>query len=226
MSKAGTALRLIRQRDRLGLVQVLTRSILPASLFRVNEMLIARLRTVRPLPRPLPKIRIRWGGPEDEPALQRIRPREQSYLRHFDEGCMLLVGEVDGTPASFNWFECGGVHESRSNGYTFHLGAGACWAFGFEVDPKFRMSGIFHKHWHEAVRMLTERGRGRVYGSIQNDNPRSVNSHRRLGFELLYHYRVLRVLGIEHHRATPFEDSGQVESSGLGLWEGRDVSAD
>ena len=82
------------------------------------------------------------------------------------------------------------------------------------------MSGIFHKHWVEALRLLGERGCRAVYGSIQSDNPRSVNSHRRLGFEMLYLYRVLRIGGLIRHTVREGGPDGRIVARGFGRWDG------
>jgi hypothetical protein len=214
----------MRARDRGTIGQVLSRSLFPAWAYRRNDMLIARLEDVRRLPRALPDILIRWGGPDDEADLTRIRPRHDGYGEHFRAGKRLLVGEVGGEVASFNWFDFDEVHDSPANGYRFELPPRSVWAFGFEVDPKFRMSGVFHKHWYEAMAMLGEMGVDRVYGSIQNDNPRSVNSHRRLGFEILYEFLLLRIGGVIRHRVLPFGEADLPSSSGFGRWEGTDPS--
>lgn len=224
MAKSGTLLSLVKNRDTQALKQVLSRSLFPAWAFRTNRMLLARLREVRKLPRALPRITIRWGGAEDLDALQAVRPRKNGYGCHLDSGKLLVVGELDGRVASFNWFELGEVHSSGPNGYEFVLGPSAAWAFGFEVAPDARMSGIFHKHWFEAMGLLLERGLSTVYGSIQGDNPRSVNSHRRLGFELLYDFELMRVVGIERFRVQPLYREGLPTIRGFGMWRGRDES--
>ncbi len=225
MGRIGTFLRLWREGRREEIRATLTRQALPAWLFRRNEMVITRLTRVRPLPRPLENISIRWGSREDEEALLRIRPRSGGYAANFDRGDLLVVGEVSGEVASFNWFETNRVHISRSNGYTFDMGPGAAWVYGFEVEPRFRMSGVFHKHWVVAMDLLAGRGIERVYGSIQADNPRSINSHRRLGFEIVYTFRVLRLAGLIHHEAVPAEGTGLPPSRGFGRWRGADTSA-
>lgn len=222
MSRAGTFLRLVRDRDREAIGQVLTRSLFPPWAFRRNTMLLARLVHAKPLPRPLPRVAIRWGTRADEADLIRIRPREGGYGKCFDDGHLLLVGTIDGAVASFNWFELTDPHRSPANGYTFGIGADGAWAFGFEVDPAHRMSGIFHKHWVEAMSLLAERGVRRVYGSIQADNPRSVNSHRRLGFEILFEFHMIRVLGVETYRVISAQDAHPRSARGFGNWSGTD----
>jgi len=220
-----TFLRLWREGKRDEIRAALNRQLMPAWFFRRNEMVITRLSRVRPLPRPLENVTVRWGTPADEDALLRIRPREDGYGRNFAKGDLLVVGEVSGEVASFNWFETDRVHVSRANAYTFDMGEGAAWVYGFEVEPRFRMSGVFHKHWVVAMELLAERGIGRVYGSIQADNPRSIKSHRRLGFEILYTFRVLRLGGMIHHAAIPSEGTGLPASRGFGRWHGADTTA-
>jgi len=224
VGRIATFLRLWKEGRREEIRATLTRQALPAWLFRRNEMVITRLTRVRPLPRPLENVTVRWGTPADEPALLRVRPRAGGYRPNFEKGDLLVVGEVSGEVASFNWFETGPVHVSRSNGYTFEMGEGAAWVYGFEVEPRFRMSGVFHKHWVVAMELLAERGMSRVYGSIQADNPRSINSHRRLGFELLYTFRVLRFAGLIHHEAVPVPGTGLPPSRGFGRWRGADAT--
>ena len=224
MGRVATAWQLWRSGRREDLRAALERSFFPARIYRVNEMVIARLTSPRPLPRPLDSVRIRWAGVEDEPLLQRIRPRKGGYRRNF-ETSLCLMGEVGGEPASFNFFEHGDWHVSRSNAYRFALGPQAVWAWGFEVHPRFRMSGVFAKQWVEALPLLREKGFSRIYGSIQADNPRSLKSHRRLGFEFLYRFRVRRLLGTVRHWAVPEKGMEGLEpGSGWGPWVGRDTS--
>lgn len=224
MGKIDTAIGMLRERDRSTLRATLTRALLPAWLFRVNELVILRLRKRPRLPRPLDRIHVRWASRDDERALQRIRPRREGYGANFDAGSWCLLGEVEGEPASFNWFEVGPWHRSRTNAYRFRLGQEAAWAWGFEVVPRFRMSGIFVKQWAVAVDALAEHGIDTIYGAVQVDNPGSVAAHERLGFEELYRFRVTRVAGLVRHRVTPGRDLGGSPSRGWGTWIGSDPS--
>lgn len=201
-----------------GLRAELTRGLLPWWLLRTNEMVMLEVRQVKPLPRALDSIEIRWSTRDDEPLLQQIRPRQKTYARHFDDGCLGMIGLVDRVPASYCWFERRGVHTSRTNGYQFHYGADTAWVFGFEVKPEFRISGIFHKHWLVALELLAPLGISRVVGTIQADNPHSLQSHRRLGFRPLCRYRMTRVCGVLQYQVTPEDGSSVSARSGLQAW--------
>lgn len=220
MGSLSTLLKLARDGKRDELKALVTRGLFPAWAFRANRQVIVRLTRPRPLPRPLPQVAIRPAGPEDEPLFQAIRPRQGGYGVNFERGSLAFLGEVAGEPAAFGWFELGERHRSRTNGYTFALGPHAAWAWGIEVEPRYRLSGIFHKYWVETLPRLAERGITEVLGSIQADNPLSINSHRRLGFELLYTLRVVRTLGLTWHRADPGEGTGLPPGRGLGPWHG------
>lgn len=204
---------------------VLTRELFPYWVYRSNEMVVVRLdsHSIRPLSRDLTHIRIRWAGPADEALLQQIRPRSSAYSEQMEKGAWCVIGEVDGVPASFNFYERGERHVSPANGYSFVLGAGAVWAYGMEIAAPFRLSGIFHKHWIEGLALLAERGVRRVYGSVQGDNPLSLNSHKRLGFVPLYRYRIVRVLGLEWFNARPLDEARLPASRGFGRWLGCDA---
>lgn len=199
----------------------LTRGVLPWWLWRTNAMLVMEVRQVKPLPRALENIEIRWGTREDEPLLQQVRPRSKPYARHFDDGNLCVIGLVDGTPASYCWFEIDGRHVSRTNGYVLHYPKDTAWIFGFEVRPEFRISGIFHKHWKVAMELLATRGIGRVLGTIQADNPHSLQSHVRLGFRVLCRYEMTRLCGVVRHVVTPGDGSPITASAGLGTWQVR-----
>ena len=223
MNRLGTLERAIAGQRREQLRAVLDRSLFPAVVYRRNAMLILRAERLKPLPRPLPSITVRWGSPADEPFLQRLRPRGEGYGHHFAAGRLLILGESgEGEPISCNWVDLGGVHVSRPNGYRFRFGRGAAWIFGAEVAPRFRFAGGFHKHFAEALRLLAERGVTRVYGSVQLDNPPSVNAHLRLGFEPLWRFRVLRLLGLIWHEARPAEGRAFAVDRGFGRWDGHD----
>jgi hypothetical protein len=104
------------------------------------------------------------------------------------------------------------------------MGEAAAWAEGFEVVPRFRMSGVFHKHWVVALEMLRERGIERVYGAMQSDSPASVKAHRGVGFDFLYRLRVFRLAGLVFHKAVPIDDPGLPGSRRIGRWVGEDRS--
>ena len=220
MGSLSTLVRLTREGKRDELRALVTRGLLPAWAFRANELVIVRLARAHPLPRALPHVAIRPAGPEDEPRFQAIRPRKGGYGVNFARGSLAYLGEVSGEPAAFGWFELGDRHRSRTNGYTFTLGPGAAWAWGIEVEPRFRLGGIFHKYWVETLPLLATRGISEVFGSIQADNPLSIRSHRRLGFELLYSLRVVRAAGMTWHRADPAGGSDLPPSRGFGPWHG------
>lgn len=219
MGALGTLVRLVREGKTRELAAHLGRSFFPAWLFRKNEMVVVRLQEPRPLPRPLAGCLVRWGTPADEPLMQAIRPRRKGYARNFAQGHLSLVAEVEGQPAAFGWFETGEAHPSRTNGYTFRLGPGVAWAFGIEVAPRFRLSGAFHKYFVDGSALLREKGFHTICGSIQADNPHSINSHRRMGFQVIYKFKMLRVLGITWHRADPVDDPSLPQSRGLGRWK-------
>ncbi len=217
-----TLVRLVGTGDREVLRAVLHRDTLPSTVYRTNALAIVRVREVRRLPRALDSLVVRWGTPQDEPLLQALRRRGSGYAHVFRPGHELIVGTFDGEIATCNWMETGERHASRTNGYTFEIGPGAAWAFGMEVAPKYRLSGAFHKHWIEALRLLRERGVDRVYGAVQLDNARSLNSHVRLGFEVLWRFRMTRVCGVLRHEVRPGAPEDAPAVTGLGVWNGRD----
>lgn len=224
MAKVRTAIHLLRTGDRQGLKAAVTRAFLPAAVFRANELAIVRLTSRPRLPRPLERVTIRWATPDDEPSLLAIRPRREGYGVNFEAGALCLIGEVGGEPASFNFFDVGHWHVSRTNAYRFRLAPGAVWAWGFEVMPRHRMSGIFVKHWAVAMDLLAERGYDTVYGAVQTDNPASLHSHMRMGFQEVFRYRVLRIAGITRHAVCPGganNDHAPLEK-GWGRWSGSD----
>ncbi len=199
----------------------LERSVLPSWVFRRNHLVVVRIERSRPLPRPLDTIRVRWGGPGDADGLQQLRFRRDGYGHLFAAGHRLVVGEANGRIVTCNWIEPPGPHLSRANGYEFDPGPAGVWVFGMEVLPEFRMSGAFHKHWNELLRLLREEGTTRVYGAVQADNPRSLNSHLRLGFEVVGEFRMMRVLGVSRYSVCA---AGCGSRSGWGRWAGRDTA--
>lgn len=219
MTAWGTLFRLLREGKSGEVRAYLGRALFPAWLWRKNEMVVVRLTDPRPLPRPLAGCRVRWGRPEDEPAMQAVRPRRAGYGANFARGHLSLLAEVEGTPAAFGWFEAGPAHRSRTNGYSFRLGPGAAWAYGIEVAPRFRLSGVFHKYFADGAALLREKGFTAIYGSIQADNPHSINSHRRMGFQVIYRFRIVRVCGITWHRAEPVDDPALPGRRGFGCWK-------
>lgn len=226
MSRFGTFWSLLRARRRAELRAALSRSLFPPAVYRANTLVIVRAERLRPLPRPLASIHVRWGTPADEPLLQALRRRREGYGHHFAAGRLLLLGTSENTPVSCSWVELGSVHESPANGYRFRYGADAAWLFGAEVAPAFRFAGAFHKHFVEALRLLGERGVVRAYGSVQADNPNSLGAHVRLGFEPLWTLSVTRVAGLTRHDAAPGAGCPWARERGFGAWDGRDPGRD
>ncbi|GEM_PF-1904903 len=205
----------------------LARSTFPPALFRANRLKIMRLVAAKRLARPLPDVHVRWACEDDLLRLASAFPRHHRLEQSLADGSWLLVGYVAGEPAAMGWFDVKTEHVSLANAYSFEMGENSAWAFGLDVLPKYRMSGVFHKYWSEAVELLHARGIERIYGSFQIDTRRSVNSHRRVGFVPLFDLEVQRIAGTIRHRVTTLwpESSAPDEErtvSGFGRWRGRD----
>ena len=69
------------------------------------------------------------------------------------------------------------------------------------------------------MRLLAERGIRHVYHTSNADNVISVRSHVRMGSRILYDYRIVRLAGLVHHRATPAEGQDVPPSSGWRPWD-------
>lgn len=221
-ARINNALRMVRE----GQTKLLARSVLPDQLFYFTDRYIIRTSEVRPLRRPLDRIKARWVGPEDEQALQAIRPRRVGYHERFLNNWRCVMGELDGQPASVIWFNFGSWHHSRRNAFQFQLGPKACWCAYVYVNPQFRRRGAFFKLWFESMNLLAKEGLERHYASVESHNSRALKLYLDAGSQIIYHYRVTRLGPLVYHSAQPAEGLDLPASKGLGQWIGRDRSVD
>lgn len=200
MRRIQTFFRLLVTRDWTQLSLVLRTRFLPKFLFSKYDIVFVRLERVRVPGLSLDFIATRSVRPADVPLLQQVKERSDRFRSAFeagDQGFLSMVGE---RPAAYMWFEIARIHRSPPNCYEFDLGDDAAWSYGVEVHPDFRMKGALVKMWADAVAALNARGIRRIYAGIPKDNQLSVQSHTRLGFQVLYEYTVTRVLGFDWYR--------------------------
>lgn len=182
-----------------------------------DSVLIVRRSGDVPLRHALDRIVVHEVRSANEADLCRLSGRQERVTRAFASGHVCLMATIDGQPVACNWYDLSGMHQSRGHHYRIQLPPGACWAYGFVVHPEHRLSGAFVKLWSEAFRQLSARGVSSVYGTIQASNQRSVDSHRRLGFEPVVKLSVWGVAGVPFYSARWV--NGAVER-GLGWWRG------
>jgi hypothetical protein len=228
--RLATGLRMIRR----GQLALLLESVAPPALLHRDDLLIIGMRRVLPLSRSSDRITVRWAGPEDVPRLETIRPRPPresrlrgglGYARRFESGWRCVIGELDGEPASMSWLIFGDWHESAMSGFTFRLGPSACWLTDMFVRPAFRGTSVFHTHWVEAMALLAGVGIDAWYSAVEAGNDRARRSFLRIGCEVLYRYRMLRLAGLIHHSARPAEGLDAPSSRGWVRWVGSDPRA-
>ncbi|RMG48174.1 MAG: GNAT family N-acetyltransferase [Acidobacteria bacterium] len=222
LRRAATLARLVRERRWRDLRVALERSTFPKGLFFVTRLVFCRMTEVAVPPIPLPHFDVREATPADEPLLQQVRARRRGYAPQFEAGHVCFLVMAGNRPAAYGWYECGGIHVSRPNGYTFDMGPHGCWSYAIEVHPEFRLKGALIKLWTEAVPRLRSRGVRAIYTSMPSDeNLISLKSHQRLGFEIFCRLTVVRLAGVTWHRVEPV--SGPA-ASGFGPWHGTDPS--
>jgi len=217
--KAATIAALARRREWPSLVRAAARRALPPGMFWANHLVIARLRSIRPVAAELGHIRVREATGADETDCQRIHPRAEGYADRFAAGDICTLAYVRDRPAAIAWFQPGPCHRSAPDALEFQVGRAGCWSYWIEVHPEFRLRGAFLKLWVDSLGLLRARGIGTVYTGIEVANRPSMNAHLRLGFEVMFHYRVLRALGVTLHRVGP---PGGPAMPRWGGWRGSD----
>ncbi len=195
----------------------LQRRTFPRRVFFHNKLVFCRLVDMPPLRIRLDHVEVRPATPEDIPLLQQIRPRSSGYEEAFGKNHACFIAISGDRPAAYSWYICGGVHSSPTNGYEIELGEQACYSYGIEVHPDFRMKGAMIKLWHDSVRMLSERGFQKTYAAIPEENQLSVKSHTRMGFEPLFTFTVSRFLGISRY-SQEYVDGSVISGSGTLRW--------
>jgi GNAT superfamily N-acetyltransferase len=192
--------------------------VFPARVFRYQSIVIARMDRVRPLPREMPRVTVRLARPDDEPALQAVHPDPAGYAGKFEAGWIFALAFRDGEPAAFTGYIPEDWHVSQANAFRIRIGDDGCFAQQAEVAPKFRGSGILFKLWVEAKRLLSEQGYDRIWATFAHDNPLSLRSHTRLGFEPVWEYRVLRLAGLIRHDVRDAANGATRVARGWGWW--------
>ena len=201
-----------------------SRGVFPPAFFRWNTMFIFRFDQVAAAVENRVTPRFRWGSPEDEPLIQRIRFREEGYRENFLRGDRVLLAEVGEEPVGCLWVEGSPLHRSRPNAYIFDVGGEGAWVYGVEIAPAWRGQGLVRPLYRTALARLRELGRARIYMAVEQDNVASLRASYALGAVLLWEYRVLRLAGITWHEAIPWVPGLGPPVRGFGSWPGSDPS--
>jgi hypothetical protein len=203
----------------------LSRSMPPALFYR-NAIDLVRTTKVAEPSRPMDHVSVRWGRPGDEDRLRTIHPGRDDFSEMFAKDRLCTIAEWKGEPASYAWFDTGDYHDSPRNAFRLRTGPASCFGASLFIRPKYRLSGIFVKHWFESMSLLAERGIRAVYYTVALRNPLSIRSHARLGFEPVCRISVTRVAGLTYHRVTAAEGRDGPSSHGWGVWDGSDPLED
>ena len=218
-SRVRTALRFVREGRFRALRATVARGLFPAPVFRRNRLIIAAVEDVPSPSGLLPGFDLRWGSRRDLPRLVKVRNRPREFEQFFGAGCLCLLGELAGEPASFSWIELEHSHVSRPNAYCFPLGPGAAWAFGFTGIRGIEDEELFHHHWWWKMRLLKDAGISEVFLAVQSDDELERRAHRNAGFEMVFELDLLRVCGATFHRVGDLSRGGARLSAGFGSWE-------
>jgi GNAT superfamily N-acetyltransferase len=201
--------------------------LLPPPVFLVKQLVFCRTSEVTPLRLSLDHVSVDWATRDDLPVLLSLHGHVSALAQRFDRGWLCTLARWKGEqPVGYAWFDVGDVHHSRNNAFRFRLGPDACWGTNLFVHSDYRLRGVFYKLWLDSVALLKERGARHIYHTINRENVASIGSHLRLGSEILFRYRVVRMLGLVHHSIRSEGDRRLDPVDGWGIWEGSDPFLD
>lgn len=178
-----------RDRDWARLLLLSNRT-LPPSLFRLYIVVITRSHSIPNLPsahnvvyrrldrdEPLPPASLpamEWGNAE------RLRARFQEFL---SAGYTGFVAEIDGRIVAYAWVAYGRYHISEVD-YELSLAPDEAFTFYSGVAPEYRYSRVYVGLAKYVLSYLQSRGIRRFVGWGSPENPHSVRTHVRMGYEI------------------------------------------
>lgn len=220
VSRAATALRIVRGRETGTLASTFARGVFPAWLFRWSHLLIEEIPTSPAGPPPGVPLRVRWATREDLDLLARIRPRERDYRRFFDQNCLCTVGIYRDEPIAMTWIELDRWHVSLPNGYRWRLPERSAWLFGTFIPPEHRGQGLYVPYFRAVQRLLVQNDVRAAYCAVQRSDHRSRRAHEKAGWRELFDVRVLRLAGLTLHAVRRLSPAGRPAhvARGLGPW--------
>jgi hypothetical protein len=222
-AKVRTAADLVTAREYGTLRATLERGTFPAALLRRNQLLIERLPVpIIPEPDEGPRgLALRWADPDEIDLLLRVRHRRRAFRASFAAGHRCVVGLLDGEPATVEWVEITGAHVSTANGYSLDLPPASAWILGSFVRPDMRGQRLFARHTRCLAELLMAEGVQQGYCAVEVDNPASRRAHLQAGYEGLYQFHVLRLLGVTRHKAWDLQRPEVPPVIGWGPWSAR-----
>lgn len=224
MSRLRTAAELLAAQRYRELRATLERGTFPFVVFRFNRLLIERLSLGGDAAgdaagEPGPDgVTVRWAEPRDMDALCQIRNRPASFTHSFEQGHLCALGWLGDEPVTMDWMHCTQRHESAANGYALQLPPGSAWIYGSYVRPDMRGQRLYPRHTRALRPLMRERGLRQGFCCVEVDNPASRRAHAKAGYEELFRFHVLRVLGVTRYTVRDLRDPAAAARSAWGSW--------
>jgi O-antigen/teichoic acid export membrane protein/pimeloyl-ACP methyl ester carboxylesterase len=150
-----------------------------------------------------PRVPMRFSSRETQLAdnddidqlCQQEPEKAEVFRRRIQRGEECLVVKADSRIVARVWCQRDGAEYGTNAGFAFvPPRRPSVWCHDLKIDPAYRMRGDFVLLMERAARPIDQE-RATVYGEIHVSNYRSLQSHQRLGFEIVRRITMCSALG-------------------------------
>ncbi len=194
-SKINKIVNLVRKREFASLLKMAVKSTIPRKIFYFDKLYIVGTESVNMKPRRNSKTSFRQAYASEIKMLASIYRNETVLEKRFNNNVGCYVAEIDDTIAGIVWLKFEENYRTNCE-YAFTPKKKYAWVYDEYVVPKYRLRGVFQKMLIESLKIVKSRSYEGYCGEIHYENTLSLNSHRRLGFNILEEISYVNFLGL------------------------------
>ncbi len=157
---------------------------------------------------------VRFGTAEEIEKLGLLNNRSDIFLSRQNAGDRCMVAVVGDRVVGYEWLCVGDQHCERRFLYRIDIPDGSMYCYNANIEPEYRISGIWLKFKNHIARVMKESGKNRLVTMIDYDNVMSINTHLRFGFRIFKCVTALRVFGLALSRETPVGEEEDAAAGG------------
>jgi GNAT superfamily N-acetyltransferase len=193
-SKYQKALGLIKKGEYRSLLSSAIKSTIPRQIFYFDRLYIVGASDLRMIERRNKSVLIKKATETDEAAILSINDDKDLISKRFQNNAECFIAYLKGETAGIIWAKFSDMYLTNC-GYIFSPSKKYAWIFDVYIIPKFRLSGTFNAMMEFIFDYVKERGFIGCCGEIHYTNKVSINSHIRMGFNIIEEISYINIIG-------------------------------
>jgi GNAT superfamily N-acetyltransferase len=193
-SRIEKAIKLVHERKFSSLLKMTVKSTVPRKLFYFDKLYIVSADLIEWKPRRNSNIVFRQGSLSDVKTISSVYSDKETVRKRFENKYECVLAEIKGKLAGIIWVRFGDNYRTNCE-YRFKPEKKYAWIFDAFVSPEFRLRGVFQNLIIVIQEYAYQRSYKGLCGEIHYENKNSLNSHLRLGFNILEEISYISITG-------------------------------